>query len=126
MRTNKQKLIYYSNPNFYKKKLEQLHEIEEKVAWLLANDIQCRNDDLFLITEFWRIFDGFKAILLPLSTEQRQYMTNFESIRRTRQKLQELAKNEAEMVFLLPTDEEVIEKRIVSEMAYCDYSQSSK
>lgn len=113
-RTSEQKMMYYTNPNFYSKILAQMQDIEEKVAFLLAHDEQCRNDDWYLLGEYLRQVDGLKAILLPIRGEQRQFLTSFESIRRCRQKLQEMG-------LFCATNDDVMEKRRIKESAIMEF-----
>jgi len=125
-RSKQQKLIYYTNPRFYEKVITELKETEEKVALLLKMDIRSRNDDTRLITEYWRKINGIRALILPLRSEQRVLMTAAETITRTRRKLAEFARkniNECpDLDYLLPIDEEVIEKRNIKEAAIRDWA----
>lgn len=120
-RTLKQKLMYYSNPRFFEKEWAKLEDTEEKVAYLLLHKKNCRNDDTYLITEFWRVFNGHKAVILPLIPEQRVTLTNAESITRCRRKLQQLARKNPDLSYMLPDSEEVIEKRQMKEELHHNY-----
>ena len=57
--------------------------IKENVEQLLKEDENCRNEDLYLILKYWQKHDNLQVDLSIFDQ-----LTNSESIRRSRQKLQ--------------------------------------
>ena len=77
----------------------RMNTIASKVEILLEENEECRNDDLFLIFEYWRKFDDSK---LKMPTHK---ITSPESIRRIREHIQN------DLNKYPPTKEEVRRKR---------------
>ncbi|MFX0102480.1 MAG: hypothetical protein ACFFCS_23135 [Candidatus Hodarchaeota archaeon] len=82
--------------------------VREQVEMLLEEDEKCRNVDLYLILKFWNRFHGFPVDLsifdgVP-NEEAEKLLTNAETIRRARQKINEEGRFEA-------TDPDILEKR---------------
>jgi len=57
--------------------------IKDNVEQLLREDEICRNEDLYLILKYWQKFDNLKVDLSIFDK-----LTNAESIRRSRQAIQ--------------------------------------
>jgi len=96
----------------------RLRRISDRVRWLMEEKPQTRGDDRILILEYFKYFEPIfvydkmtETINLdhPLSYDEFRRLTSFETIRRTRQKLQE------EHPELLPTDKTILKRSIRSE-----------
>ena len=85
--------------------LDKLKTTKERVEWLLYKYPNARNSDLYLTILYLRKFTELGKYIkyIPYNVIKR-YEGIFESIRRTRQKIQEQGR-------YLPTDEEVLRKR---------------
>jgi hypothetical protein len=112
MRTKEQKIFYYNQEAIYKRKIEEFETAEEKVAWLLHNNSHLRNCDKCLIKAYELQVDRYNG---SLDSEEIHRLTSSETIRRVRQKLNELG-------LFLPTDGNVVERRKVCEKAVKDWS----
>ena len=110
-RNNQQKLLYFTRPNFYNKVLEELNQLDEIICWLLMKHEHFRNCDKCLIWHVWEEVD--KLQFMP-DKDKKHSLTSSESIRRVRQKLQELG-------LWIPTDPEVIKKRNIKKQAISDW-----
>ena len=111
MRRNKiQKVLYYTSKTFVEKIVEDLEEIEEKVAWLLANNEHLRNCDMCLVIDYWKYVDKIRENILETRYEIHK-ATSFESIRRSRQYIQN------ELNLWLPTEANIIEERGIKKEA---------
>lgn len=111
-RTKTQKLLYYTSEGFFKKALTDLMEVEERVAYILKNYPEARNSDTFLVLKYWQQIEGRHSIILN-DGEIPYYcgiLTSPETIRRTRQKLQEMG--------LFPAELETKEVRTIREDAF--------
>lgn len=119
-RTTQQKLLYYTSEGFFKKTIMQLMEVEEKVAYLLKNFEDARNSDTFLVLKYWQVVDGRGAILL--NDDEIPYYCGIlqspETIRRTRQKLQEIG--------LFPATITTKEVRTIKEDAFKTWALNRK
>ena len=116
-RTREEKLFYYSQPGLYNKKIEELETAEEQVLHLLKHDPELRNDDTLLLFAYWRQIDGYKG---ELDQETLKGLTNFETIRRVRQKIQN------EYYKFLPTKEDIIESRKICQKAIEAWTRESQ
>lgn len=116
-RTRDQKLFYYTTDGFYKKKLMEMEEVEERVVRLLHTYPQLRNSDKLLVFYYWGLLDRYDG---KVDDETIFGLTNAETIRRVRQKVQSLGKNG--LGLYLPTDPEVRKKRGIAELAVKDWS----
>lgn len=85
--------------------LDKLKTTKERVEWLLKNYPNTRNSDLYLTILYLRRFTPLGKYIkyIPYNVIK-EYDGIFETIRRTRQKIQEEGK-------YLPTDEEVLRRR---------------
>jgi len=85
--------------------LDKLKTTKERVEWLLYKYPNARNSDLYLTILYLRRFTDLGKYIkyIPYNVIKR-YEGIFETIRRTRQKIQEEGK-------YLPTDEEVLRRR---------------
>jgi len=70
----------------------ELETTEERIEHLLREHPELRDDDLKLVFKYWEVFDGARIVEIEngltsivLDTEQ---VSNFETIRRCRQKIQ--------------------------------------
>jgi len=97
---------------------KRLMRVSDRVKWLLENKPTTRGDDRILILEYFKYFEPIfiydditQKINLshPLSYDEFRHLTSFETIRRTRQKLQE------EHPELLPTDKTILKRSVRSE-----------
>jgi len=85
--------------------LDKLKTTKERVEWLLYKYPNARNSDLYLTILYLRKFTELGKYIKYIPYRViKQYEGIFESIRRTRQKIQEQGR-------YLPTDEEVLRKR---------------
>lgn len=57
--------------------------IKDNVEQLLASDEKCRNQDLYLVLKYWQKYNGLKVDLSIFDS-----LTSSESIRRSRQQIQ--------------------------------------
>jgi len=105
------KLKYYSNPFIYFRKIEELKDSEEKVAWILQKYPRARNHDKLLIFYFWKEIDNFQG---EMDEEAIMQLTNTETIRRNRQFLQNV-------LHLFEPDEDIKEQREICQEAVRDY-----
>jgi len=85
--------------------LDKLKTTKERVEWLLYKYPNARNSDFYLTILYLRRFTDLGKYIkyIPYNVIKR-YEGIFETIRRTRQKIQEEGK-------YLPTDEEVLRRR---------------
>ena len=85
--------------------LEKLRTVKDRVEYLLARYPDARNSDLYLTILYLRKFTELGKYIryIPYNVIKK-YEGIFETIRRTRQKIQEQGK-------YLPTDPEVLKKR---------------
>jgi len=125
-RNKQQKLLFYTNPRTFEKKLQEMEEVEEQVAWLLQKDEHLRNNDNLLIWAFWNevnkpILRGVCKDLIEFGEEIIPYpvvhLVKAESITRCRRMLQNT------LGLFLPTDTQVIEERKISEAAVKEWAE---
>ena len=116
-RTQEEKKFYYTMPGLYRKKIEELENTEEKVAWLLKLYPTLRNSDKLLLFYYWKIVDKYEG---ELTEETIMALTPAESIRRVRQKIQN------DLGLFLPIDSEMLEKRKICEEAVREWVISEK
>ena len=85
--------------------LQRLKTTKERVEWLLKKYPNARNSDLYLTILYLRKFTKLGKFIkyIPYNIIK-EYEGIFETIRRTRQKIQEEGR-------YLPTDEEVLKRR---------------
>lgn len=85
--------------------LEKLRTVKDRVEYLLARYPDARNSDLYLTILYLRKFTELGKYIryIPYNVIKK-YEGIFETIRRTRQKIQEQGK-------YLPTDPEVLKRR---------------
>ena len=113
-RSEEQKLRLYSRPEFYKKRIQELEMIEERVCWLLAKHEHTRDCDTCLIHQYWREVD--QAIYSNhTDAEFLHKLTSADDIVRKRAHIQNT------LGIWLPTTQEVILARKVSELAYNEW-----
>jgi len=85
--------------------LKKLKTVKERVEWLLQRFPNARNSDLYLTILYLRYFTELGSYIKYIPYELiKKYDGIFETIRRTRQKLQEQGK-------YLPTDPQVLKRR---------------
>jgi len=85
--------------------LERLRTTKERVEYILGKYPDARNSDLYLVILYLRKYTELGKYIRYIPYEIiRKYDGIFETIRRTRQKIQEEGR-------FLPTDPEVIRKR---------------
>ena len=85
--------------------LEKLKTVKERVEWILQKYPNARNSDLYLTIIYLRKFTELGKYIKFIPYEViKKYDGIFETIRRTRQKIQEEGK-------YLPTDPNVLRKR---------------
>jgi len=88
-----------------KRLLERLRTIKDRVEYILSNYPDARNSDLYLTILYLRKYTELGKYIKYIPYENiKKYDGIFETIRRTRQKVQEEGR-------FLPTDPEVINKR---------------
>ena len=107
--TKEEKMILYIGSNFITKRIYELKETQEKVAWLLATTEHLRNCDKCLIQYFWRVCDGYKG---SLSNKAIHSLTPAETITRQRRFIQNT------LNLYPPTDEDVAVKRNISKHVF--------
>jgi len=91
---------------------QQFETVIDRVRFILKNNEEARNSDLYLIILYLRTFtDLGKYISFIPYSEIRKYDGLFETITRARRKLNEQG-------FFLPTDDKVIERRRTLEKIY--------
>jgi len=111
-RTIQQKIFYYSQDGLYKRKLEELENAEEKVAYILHHNVKSRNSDTELILLYWQS-EGLYV------NDFEMYYSNItpaETITRCRRHIQN------DLNLYLPTDEEVIRARSISAEAVKEWA----
>lgn len=113
------KLEIYGSDSFYAKKIYELKEVEERVAWLLRSDAYNRENLSYCIFNYWMYFDTVKAILLTESRFYADLLTPPETIRRVRQHIQN------DLGFCKP---QVVtqEYRAINERAMRDWARENK
>lgn len=111
-RTLQQKLMMYTRSSFYQKVISDLQDVEERVCLFLQKNEHHRNCDKCLIWDYWKEVDYLTY--LPNEHEIHN-LTHPESIRRVRQRLQEMG-------LWPPTDDDVIKKRKIKEQAMRDWA----
>ena len=100
--------------SYYQKTLKQLTDVYDKIKYLHENIPEFRNNDhMHFLFNYWHYHDNY--VVPP---QVRDTLTNTETIRRTRQKLVE------ENPELGPTDDGLVQAKIVKEQAYHDYTIS--
>ena len=109
-RTREESIFYYTSIP-YNKKIKELNRVKEKTAWILANYPFTRNSDKALIYQYWRIADEIEEV----NEENFDELTIAESITRSRRYIQN------DLNLYLPTDEEIIAGRRISEQAVRDW-----
>jgi len=112
-RTIEEKIFFYSMPRLYEKKIEELKTVEERVVWVLKHHPDTRNSDKLLLLTYWVVVD--KIARVPLDEIDISKITNFDTIRRCRQLIQNT------LNLFIPTDEEVLYTRRVNQVAVKDY-----
>jgi hypothetical protein len=113
-RTKQQKIFYYTHHKIYSKKLNELHTTEEKVIKLLKENPHYRNCDKCLIMAFWFLVDGYN---MQLDARTIHKLTPAETITRCRRYIQN------DLFLFLPTDDEVKERREISQEAVREWSK---
>jgi len=116
-RTKKEKIFYYSMPGLYLRKIEELEIVEEKICWLFYKFPYLRNNDNLLIFKYWQMNDNYNG---ELDDKIIADLTSPESIRRCRQKIQNV------LGLFLPTDPKVINARKICEEAVRDWAINKK
>jgi len=85
--------------------LERLKTVKERVEYILEHYPETRNNDLYLWLIYVRLFDKeLSKYIKFIPYEVLKRATHFETIRRTRQKIQEEGR-------YLPTDPKVLRRR---------------
>lgn len=90
---------------------EELKRVKEIVRKILAEDEKARNSDKYLT---YKVMKQFTNIAIPF--EEFEKIPTFESVRRTRQILQN-----REHLFM-PTDEDIIQKRKSRQKEFKEWS----
>ena len=106
MRTRQETIFYYTVFPF-KRKIDEMRQVTEKVAHILANYEFTRDSDQALIFQYWIEAD---KVTSP-SMQNRHLLTAAESITRARRKIQN------DYNLYLPNSEEVRQLRKISEEA---------
>jgi len=114
-RTKQEKIFYYTQPGFFKKKLDEFNQAEEKVTWLLGKYEELRNSDKLLLFYYWRLINNYQG---ELEDNDILNLTPGETITRVRRYIQN------DLNLFLPTDEDVIRAREISALAVSEWARN--
>lgn len=112
-----QKLFKYLMSGLYLRKIRNLEDAEERVAWLLKKHPILRNNDNYLLFYYWHFVDGYSGSFRKENIER---LTTAETVIRVRRHLQNT------LGIFLPTEPTVREARNITEQSFHDWSIQAK
>lgn len=112
----------FSLNQVYGRNIKELDNTLKRVAWLLIKHKQLRNTDIALIYFYWKYVNKFDG---RLSLDKLKELTNPETIRRCRAKLQSPIEKGG-YGLLPPTDPHIRKARKIKEEAYRDWVTSER